>query len=191
MCYKIVMKRGRTLWYAFKEQNQKAKECPLRNRIGPHHPNQHTKAEDALIRNMRRRRPHDGLVVFWVRLRLCQYTAIDEYTRLRYLGAFEEQNTFSSAQFVQQLVDAFPFPIRKVQTDGGTEFTKRFTKGSGHDETLSWKHLREYCIVRQKIRPYISRHNGNAERSHRIYGFTVRTALNMRHNQLFPFQLLG
>ncbi|MFC2639031.1 MAG: hypothetical protein ACFN0X_08985 [Mitsuokella sp.] len=116
---------------------------------------------------MRRRRPHDGLVVFWVRLRLCQYTAIDEYTRLRYLGAFEEQNTFSSAQFLQQLVDAFPFPIRKVQTDGGTEFTKRFTKGSGHDETLFEKQLREYGIEHQKIRPCTPRHNGKVERSHR------------------------
>ena len=100
-------------------------------------------------------------------LRLCQYTAIDEYTRLRCLGAFEEQSTFSSAQFLQQLVDAFPFPIRKVQADGGTEFTKRFTKGSGHDETRSWKQLREYGIEHQKIRPCTPRHNGKVERSHR------------------------
>lgn len=36
----------------------------------PHsHPNQHTEAELKLIRDMRRRNPHDGLVVFWVKLR--------------------------------------------------------------------------------------------------------------------------
>ena len=221
--------------YRWRKRYDGTKESLVpRSRRPHHHPNQHTKAEDALIRNMRRRRPHDGLVVFWVRLRmrgctrsitglyrhmrrmklyaeklpnpkyipkpykpasfpgekvqidvkvvpkscmagkaldeglrLCQYTAIDECTRLRCLGAFEEQSTFSSAQFLQQLVDAFPFPIRKVQTDGGTEFTKRFTKGSGHDETLFEKQLREYGIEHQKIRPYTPRHNGKVERSHR------------------------
>ena len=54
-----------------------------------------------------------------------------------------------------------------MQTDGGTEFTKRFTKGSEHDETRSWKQLREYGIEHQKIRPYTPRHNGKVERSHR------------------------
>ena len=35
----------------------------------PHfHPNQHTPEEIKLIRDMRRRNPHAGLVVFWVKL---------------------------------------------------------------------------------------------------------------------------
>jgi len=33
-----------------------------------HHPNQHTPEELKLIKDMRRRNPHDGLVVFWVKL---------------------------------------------------------------------------------------------------------------------------
>ncbi len=41
----------------------------------PHsHPKQHTQAELKLIRDMRRRNPHDGLVVFWVKLRRRGYT---------------------------------------------------------------------------------------------------------------------
>ena len=41
----------------------------------PHsHPSQHTEAELKLIRDMRRRNPHDGLVVFWVKLRQRGYT---------------------------------------------------------------------------------------------------------------------
>ena len=41
----------------------------------PHsHPNQHTEAEIKLIKNMRRRNPHAGLVVFWVKLRQRGYT---------------------------------------------------------------------------------------------------------------------
>ena len=34
-----------------------------------HHPNQHTEQELKLIRDMRRRNPNAGLVVFWVKLR--------------------------------------------------------------------------------------------------------------------------
>ena len=41
----------------------------------PHsHPNRHTEAEIKLIRDMRRRNPHAGLVVFWVKLRQRGYT---------------------------------------------------------------------------------------------------------------------
>ena len=41
----------------------------------PHsHPNQHTEDEIVLIRNMRRRNPNAGLVVFWVKLRQRGYS---------------------------------------------------------------------------------------------------------------------
>ena len=41
----------------------------------PHsHPNQHTEAEIKLVKDMRRRNPHAGLVVFWVKLRQRGYT---------------------------------------------------------------------------------------------------------------------
>lgn len=36
-------------------------------------------------------------------LRLFQYTAIDEFTRLRFLAAYEEQSTYSSADFLRKL----------------------------------------------------------------------------------------
>lgn len=38
-----------------------------------HHPNQHTPAEIKLIKDMRRRNPNAGLVVFWVKLKLHGY----------------------------------------------------------------------------------------------------------------------
>lgn len=56
-----------------------------------------------------------------------QYTAIDEYSRWRFVEAFEEHNTYSSAQFVEHLVKAFPCPVECIQTDNGNEFTNRFT----------------------------------------------------------------
>ena len=36
-------------------------------------------------------------------LRLFQYTAIDEFTRLRFLAAYPEQSTYSSADFLKKL----------------------------------------------------------------------------------------
>ena len=37
-------------------------------------------------------------------LRLYQYTAIDEFSRLRFLAAYLEQSTYSSADFLERLV---------------------------------------------------------------------------------------
>ena len=38
-------------------------------------------------------------------LRLFQYTAIDEFTRLRFLAAYPEQSTYSSADFLRRLTE--------------------------------------------------------------------------------------
>ena len=62
--------------------------------------------------------------------RLYQYTAIDEFTRLRFLGAYPEQSTYSSADFLEKAVAWFKrrgVTIECVQTDNGCEFTNRFT----------------------------------------------------------------
>lgn len=196
------------------------------------HPTQHTKEELQLITNMRRRNPHAGLVVFWVKLRqrgytrsitglyrtlkrmgslpvklpnpkyipkpyeqmrypgqrvqidvkfvpaVClvnhaqgkkfyQYTAIDEYSRWRYVEAFEEHSTYSSALFLEHLLKAFPMPIECVQTDNGTEFTKRFKANSLDNLTLFQQRLAEHGIKHKQIRPFTPRHNGKVERSHR------------------------
>ena len=39
-----------------------------------HHPNQHTPEELKLIANMRKRNPHAGLVVYWIKLRQRGYS---------------------------------------------------------------------------------------------------------------------
>ncbi len=58
--------------------------------------------------------------------RLFQYTAIDEFTRLR-LAAYPEQSTYSSAD-LSRLRAWVPAEAYKecVQTDNGFEFTKSF-----------------------------------------------------------------
>ena len=41
-----------------------------------------------------------------------QYTAIDEYSRFRYLEAFEEHSTYSSAVFLEHMLKRFPYTSR-------------------------------------------------------------------------------
>ena len=183
------------------------------------HPNQHTPEELKLIRDMRRRNPNAGLVVFWVKLRqrgytrsisglyrvlrrtgdmavklpnpkyvpkpyeqmlypgqrvqidvkhvpasclvgeaagqkFYQYTFLDEYSRFRYLEAFEELSTYSSTVFLRHVVAAFPFAIECVQTDNGPEFTNRLNSSGAAKLTLFEKTFAELGIRHKPIRPY-------------------------------------
>lgn len=199
----------------------------------PHsHPNQHTEAEVTLVKNMRRRNPNAGFVVFWVKLRqrgytrsisglykllrrsggkpiklpnpkyvpkpyeqmsypgqrgqidvkfvpeVCivgqekgtkwyQYTFIDEYSRFRYLEAFEEHSTYSSAVFLRHVIEKFPYAIECIQTDNGFEFTNRLNSSGTKKQTLFERTLKELGIEHKLIRPFTPRHNGKVERSHR------------------------
>lgn len=45
-----------------------------------------------------------------------QYTAIDEYSRFRYLEAFEEHSSYSSAVFLDHMLKAFKFKVECIQT---------------------------------------------------------------------------
>ena len=55
-----------------------------------------------------------------------QYTAIDEFTRIRYTWFTNEHSTYSSSEFVKLLVKYYPFKIQTIQTDNGMEFTNSF-----------------------------------------------------------------
>lgn len=242
-----------------------------RSRRPHHHPNEHTPEELKLIRDMRRRNPHAGLVVFWVKLRqrgytrsvaglyrvlrrmalvpvkppnpkyipkpyeqmmypgqrvqldvkhvpvacivgqaegqkFYQYTAIDEFSRFRYIEAFDECSTYTSAQFLDHMLKAFPFHVECVQTDNGLEFTKRFAKGSpSPDLTMFEKRLAQYGIRHKLIRPYTPRHNGKVERSHRkdneyfyathrfysFEDFKAQLKVHSRKYNAFPMRPLG
>lgn len=197
-----------------------------------HHPNQHTEAELKLISDMRKRNPHAGLVVFWVKLmqrgytrsvtglyrvlkrqnqpvvklpnpkyipkpyekmlypgqrvqidvkivpaacivgsakgeKFYQYTAIDEYSRYRYVEAFTEQSTYSSAVFLKNMLKSFPFKVECVQTDNGQEFTKAQGNSKNPSLTIFEKLLKHFNIKYKRIKVYTPRHNGKVERSHR------------------------
>ncbi len=103
-------------------------------------------------------------------LRLYQYTAIDEFSRLRYLGAYEEQSTYSSADFLKKAVAWYArrgIKVECVQTDNGFEFTNRFSTSKRDLPTLFETTAVHLGIRHKLIRPYTPRHNGKVERSHR------------------------
>ena len=95
-----------------------------------------------------------------------QYTAIDEYSRFRYLEVFDEISSYNSSLFIKHVVRRMPFPIKCVQTDNGVNFTHRFTNGPDKP-TLFQLTLSELGITHRLIKPYTPRHNGKVERSHR------------------------
>ena len=132
-----------------------------------------------------------------------QYTAIDEYSRFRYIEAFREHSSYSSTVFLEHMLKAFPFKVECVQTDNGLEFTKRLIKEN--DLTLFEEKLISLNIRHKLIRPYTPRHNGKVERSHRkdneyfyathkFYSFQdfkkQLTVHNTKYNN-FPMRPLG
>ena len=131
-----------------------------------------------------------------------QYTAIDEFSRFRFLMAFEEATTFSSAEFLKALVKAFSFKIECIQTDNGFEFTNRF--GSGRP-TLFEASLKQCGIAHKLIKPFTPRHNGKVERSHRkdneyfyavrkffsFHDFKAQLAVHSRNYNNFPMRPLN
>ena len=97
-----------------------------------------------------------------------QFTAVDECTRWTYRQMYDEHSTYSAEAFLIELIQRCPFPIREIQTDNGTEFTKALISNDPNDKSLFELKLEEYQIAYHRIRIATPRHNGKVERQHRI-----------------------
>lgn len=97
-------------------------------------------------------------------VRLFQFTAIDEYSRQRYLEAFEDNNSYSAAIFIEHAIAFFKYPIECVQTDNGQEFTKYF----GHDKRreLSPTMFQFYSLddLQRQLKRYMREYNNTPMR---------------------------
>ena len=85
-----------------------------------------------------------------------QYTAIDEFSRLRFLAAYPEQSTYSSADFLKRLAKWYArrgIRVDCVQTDIGFEFTNRFSNSKRDIQTLFEKTAAVLGIQHKLIRP--------------------------------------
>jgi len=88
-----------------------------------------------------------GSVVF-------EFGAIDCFTRQRVVQLYPKQHSRAGAQFLEQVVQAFPFPIQAIQTDGGSEFLGEFGPK-----------VAQLGLVQYWNRPNYPQGNGRIERS--------------------------
>lgn len=105
--------------------------------------------------------------------RYFQYTAIDVASRWRYLRIFEEESTYHTLVFLEDVIARFPYRITGVKTDNHSTFTNRYS-GTYKRADLSSRHqhaLDRFCaengIVHYLIDPGKPAQNGTVERSHR------------------------
>ena len=82
-----------------------------------HHPNQHTEAELKLIKDMRRRNPNAGLVVFWVKLMQRGYSRsiTGLYRVLKRNGEMAVKP--KNPKYIPKPYEKMYFPGQRVQVD--------------------------------------------------------------------------
>jgi transposase InsO family protein len=90
------------------------------------------------------------------KIKRSQFTAIDDATRVRAMKIYTRHNQSSAIDFVDYVVDKFPFRIREIRTDNGHEFQAKF----------HW-HVEDKGIRHAYIKPSSPQLNGKVERSHR------------------------
>lgn len=99
-----------------------------------------------------------------------QYTAIDEYSRLRYAAIYSEITPLQAVRFLRQALDFFQhhgLRVEQVQTDHGTEFTYAMFPHVQVEHPFERELRREN--IRHQLTPIGKPHlQGKVERSHRI-----------------------
>ena len=81
------------------------------------------------------------------------FAAVDSFSRLGYISGFETGSSLSGSLFLEELVNYFPFKIKGIQTDNGSEYLLNFHK------TCQEKNIPHYFTD-----PYCPKQNGRAER---------------------------
>lgn len=90
------------------------------------------------------------------KVRRCQFTAIDDATRIRVLKVHDKHTQANAIAFVDHVIETLPFRIREIRTDNGHEFQAKF----------HW-HVEDKGIRHAYIKPSSPQLNGKVERSHR------------------------
>lgn len=90
------------------------------------------------------------------KIRRFQYIAIDDATRVRALKVYERHTQANAIDFIDHIIEKFPFRICEIRTDNGHEFQAKF----------HW-HVEDKGIRHAYIKPSSPQLNGKVERSHR------------------------
>lgn len=86
---------------------------------------------------------------------LYQYTAVDDCTRYQVLRLYSRRTAANTLLFLECVTEEMPFPIQRIQTDRGTEFTAYKVQ----DRLLEWG------IKFRPVRPASPHLNGKVERA--------------------------
>lgn len=117
-----------------------------------------------------------------------QFSARDVVARYDGLRAYKSQSSIKAAHFLQYLQKKFPFKIKAIQIDGGSEFKKHFEeeckkrnlllfvlppnspKLNGHVERSNRTHREEFYEV-EKVDLVLEEHNRQLEKWEYVYNF--------------------
>lgn len=110
--------------------------------------------------------------------KLYQFTAIDECSRVRFLGSSLSKSAKAAALFLEDAISFFKslgVTVVQAQTDHGTEFTLPHTEATLNsyargetDEALFTQVCIKHGIRHKLIQPRTPQLNGKVERSHRV-----------------------
>jgi len=117
-----------------------------------------------------------------------QFTARDVVTKRDGLRVFSKQTSFCAALFLDYLEKKFPFKIKAIQIDGGSEWKKDFEKEcqkkgillfllpprspklNGCVERANQTHRKEFCEV-EELELSLAEHQKQLERWEHIYNY--------------------
>jgi transposase InsO family protein len=109
--------------------------------------------------------------------KLYQFTAIDECTRVRFLGGSLSKSKKAASLFLEQAIEFFAglgVKVIQAQTDNGTEYAlphiecvqESYARGDT-EEALFTQTCQKYGIRHRQIKPRTPELNGKVERSHK------------------------
>ena len=97
-----------------------------------------------------------------------QFTAIDVLSKQRVLRVYPSASSRNGKDFLEECIQCFPFKIKNIQTDNGSEFLKEFEKKC---KELSITHYYIYPRT-PKQNSYVERSHGSDEREFYLQGNT-------------------
>jgi len=84
-----------------------------------------------------------------------QYTAVDDCTRWRVLEIYNRRTANNTLNFIDKMIEEFPFPIQRIQSDRGREFFAHKVQ----------EKFMAYGIKFRPVKPASPHLNGKVERS--------------------------
>lgn len=116
-----------------------------------------------------------------IRKNCYQFTAVDDCTRLRVLRLYQNKTAENAILFLYEILDNFPFPIQRIQSDWGTEFFNYVFQ----------EELMQHFIKFRPIKPRSPHLNGKVERSQQTDKVEFYNLLNLKDPKLELSKLLA